>query len=477
MIYVLLMLFPLAVAGSCFVLRRQSQLVNWIGAATIAIQGWLALNTPIDQPARLLELSINYNALARLFLVVFCIGSLITLLVAMNAGHGEHFVATALVILSMCTAILIVQEPFMVATLLLLTSLLGSVQLVDQPLESTMLIRPQTLGMALKYTLMVVLGGLLLVVGFILATAFEQQLATTGPALRRAIFGLLLVGFSIRAGLIPFHLWLPDLLDETPPTTIFVQAGLLTTIALPVLLVALQTQPELLVGNVSGQRLLIGLGALSTLLGSAASLVTYHPRRAIAFLAIANMGLLSIGLGLTTVNGVSAALLGALNHVLAIALIAVGLALLERNVPGRREQAGAMRERPIAALAFVLGVLVLLGVPPFSGWVPKLMLISAAQSRGWLLELLIIAGFVMISLGAARLLRRVLLRPREGPTTRSLFSDDLDRLAVAHVPYAPTALLAMILLLALGLIIAGVWPQPIVVQLDQTVRSFTFLSR
>lgn len=477
MIYVLLMLFPLAIAAGCFILRRQARLVSWISVATVAVEGWLAVTAPIDQPARLLDLAINYTPLGQLVLVTACLGTLLILLLTAYLEHGEYFVATLLLILSLAAAIMIVQEPFVIATLLLLASLIGSVQLVDQPLNSVTLIRPQTLGMALKYTLMAVLGGLLLLVGFMLATAFEQQLATTGPTLRRVIFGLLLVGFSIRAGLIPFHLWLPDLVDETPPPIMFVQAGLLTVLALPVLLVALQTQPELLVGNTSGQRLLIGIGALSTLLGAAAALMTYHPRRAIAFLAIANMGLLTIGLGLSTANGIASALLGALNHMLALALITLGLALLERPVPGRREQAGGLRERPLAALAFVLGVLVLLGVPPFSGFVPRLMLLAAAQTRGWPIGVLVVAGLVLFAMGAARLLRRVLLQPREGPTTRSLFSDDLDRLAIADVPYAPWPLLVVIVGLAIGTIVAGVWPQPIVVQLNETIRSLTFLPR
>lgn len=477
MIYVLLMLFPLAIAGGCFVLRREPRLVSWAAVAAVLVEGWLALTAPIDQPARLLDLAITYNALGRLVLVTACLGMLLIMLLTTYVEPDEYFVATALLILSITAAIMIVQEPFVIATLLLLASLIGSVQLVDQPRGSATLLRPQTLGMALKYTLMAVLGGLLLIVGFMLATAFEQQLATSGPSLRRVIFGLLIVGFSIRAGLIPFHLWLPDLLDETPPPIIFVQVGLLSVLALPVLLVALQTQPELLVGNPSGQRLLIGLGALSTLLGAIAALVTYHPRRALAFLAIANMGLLTIGLGLNTANGVASALLGALNHLLGLALIALGLALLERPVPGRREQAGGLRERPIAALAFALGIFVQVGVPPFSGFVPKLMLIMAAQTRGWLIQLLVLAGLVLCGIGAARILRRVLLQPREGPTTRSLFSDDLDRLSVAHVPYAPPLLIVVIVALAIGAVIVGVWPQPIVDQVNETVRSLTFLSQ
>lgn len=475
MMYLLLILFPLAIAGGSFVLRRDSVFVGWAGIVALAAEIWLALSTPVDQPAQLLGISVNYTPLSRLFLATFGLGCLIVALTTTSRPHGEYFIATTLLIMSAGAAILLVQEPFVVAVLLLLASLIGGLQLVDQPVDSGSLVRPQTLGMALKYTLLAALGGVLLLIGFLLATTYDPQLATGSPVLTHAVFGLLLVGFSLRAGLIPFHVWLPDVLDETPPSTLFVQAGLLTILAIPVLLVALQTQPQLLVGNTSGQRLLLGLGGLSAILGGLWALTAAHTRRALAFLVIANLGLLTLGLGMITVLGVGAALLGAINHVLGVALIALGLSLLEQPVPGRREQAGALRERPIAALAFLLGVLLLLGVPPLSGFVPKLMLVAASRGQGWLLGLLIGAGLVLNGLAGARLLRRVLLLPRDTPTTRSLFSDDLDRLAAPTAPYAPRLLLAVILVLALASVVAGLWPQPIVAQVDQIVRALSFL--
>jgi formate hydrogenlyase subunit 3/multisubunit Na+/H+ antiporter MnhD subunit len=471
------MLFPLAMAGGCFVLRRHSRMVGWAGAAAVGAELWLALSAPIDQPSQLLGVSINYNELGQLFLAVFCLGALITMLTTTFVVHGEHFVAMLLLILSLGAAMLILQEPLLVAALLLLASLLGGVQLIDQPVDSPTLLRPQTLGMAIKYTLLVALAGLLLLIGFILATAYTQQLASSGPTLTRVIFGVLIAGFSLRLGLIPFHLWLPDMLDETPPPTIFVHVGLLTILALPVLLVALQTQPQLIVGNVGGQRLLLGLGGLSALAGSGLALGSVRVRRSVAFLTIANAGLLTIGLGITTVIGVTAALLGALNHVLGVALITLGLALLEESIPGRREQAGAMRERPLAAAAFLLGVLLLLGVPPFGGFLPKLMLIASSQERGWLVTLIVGLSLVLSGAAGAKLLRQVLLQPREIAPTRSLLSDDIERLTTVGVPYAPRVLQVLILALLIGSLVAGIWPQPIVARLDASVRALSFLSQ
>jgi len=475
--YLLLILFPVAMAGGTYVLRRQRQLVEWAGAATIITELLLALTTPLNQPAQLLDVSINYTQLGQLFLVTFCLGGLVATLTTGVTEHGEHCIGVFLLILGISAAIMIVQEPLAVAVLLLLASLLGGVQLVDQPVDSPTLLRPQTISMALRYTLLVVLGGLLLIIGFTLATAFDQELAASGPVLAQVVFGLLLLGFGVRFGLIPFHVWLPDLLDETPTATSFVHIGLLTVLAVPVLLVALQTQPQLLVGNTSGQRVLIGLGAISALVGGVFAILAEGSRRMIAFLTIANLGQLTIGLGSISVLGVGSALLGALNHIIGIALLVLGLALLEQSIPGRREQAGALRERPIAALALMIGVFLLLGVPPLSGFVPKLMLLVASYQYGTATGLATAASIVLCGIAGAKLLRQLLLRPKSETTNHSLLTDDFDRLALVTVDYAPRPLLALILVLAAASLAIGIWPEPLIVRLDQVVQTLTFLSQ
>ncbi len=474
MSYLLLIIFPLAMAGGAFALRRDTRLTGWFGVAAIVVELWLALSVPLDLPAQVLEITVGYDQFDRLFLATLCLSSLFVAGSFLVTPPGEYWIATLLLLLGASAAMLVIQEPLVVVTLLLLAGLLGGMQLVDQPVGSALLLRPQTLAMAIKYMVLVALGGLFLLIAFVLATAFERQLAGSSVALMRVIFGLLLIGAAVRLGLIPFHLWVPDVVEETPPPTMFVHAGLLTMLALPVVLVALQTQPQLLIGNVSGRWLLIGLGSFSTLLGGVVALLTSEQRRALAFLLIANVGLLAIGLGIGTIAGVSAALLGALHHVVATALIAVAVTLLERPVPGRREQAGALRERPVAALSLLLGVLVLLGAPPFSGWTARLMLIAAA-GESWLTLAPTFGGLALMGLSAARLLQRALLRPPETPSVRGLLSDDLARLQVVELSYAPPLLLGALLAVGAGLLLAGLWPYPIMAQVDVTVRSFSFL--
>jgi formate hydrogenlyase subunit 3/multisubunit Na+/H+ antiporter MnhD subunit len=180
---------------------------------------------------------------------------------------------------------------------------------------------------------------------------------------------------------------------------------------------------------------------------------------------------------MTSATGIGVALLTSLNHILGLAIMTIGLTLLEQPIAGRREQAGAMRERPIAALALLLGTLLLVGVPPLSGFVPKLMMLTAAAETAWAMQILIGGSFVLSSLAATRMLRRVLLLPPETLTTRSLISADVERLGAVEVPYISRTLVVLILLLAFISLAGGIWPQPIMRQIDDYARSLPFIQQ
>ena len=66
MTYLLLIFFPVAMAASCFVLRKQTRLVILGAVATMLVQIALVAQLPLDQPARLLGLTLNLDPLGRL---------------------------------------------------------------------------------------------------------------------------------------------------------------------------------------------------------------------------------------------------------------------------------------------------------------------------------------------------------------------------------------------------------------------------
>jgi len=470
----LLVLFPLAMAGGCVALHAP-RLVLAVGLATLVVEGMLALSAPLEQPARLLEVGISYDRLGRIVLVSTCIGALAATLAAAVSEHSRYFVATELLIVSCSAAMCIADEPLLLTGLLLLGGLAGGVQLADRPSGSIELIRPRRLAIALRYTVLIALGGLVMLLG---ATVLGTRLTTTGAVLQRLVFGLLVFGYAVRSGLVPFHSWVPEIADDAPPSTAALHAGVLAVLALPVLLSALQAQPELLASNAAASRLLIGLGTISALAGGALG-ARASAGRSLAYLAIANLGLLTIGVGIGSSTGLGAALLGMMGHVLGIALTALGLALLSRS-PGRRREA-KQRGRWPGALALLVGVLLVAGLPPFAGFASKLLLLAAAWQYGALVAGLVVAGITAQALAAGRLLSNA-MRPQPAA---SMYPADEEPTALPSRPEpAPLGaagnagpsrvLLGLTMLLSLAAAVAGVWQLPLTAEVDRAVGSFSF---
>src|SRR5258707_12926605 len=101
MIYVLLIFFPIAMAASCFLLRKQTQLVILGAVATMLVQIALVVRLPVDQPARLLGLTLNLDPLGRLFMLAFLSIGALAFLATWRIPHGENFGPIALVILGL----------------------------------------------------------------------------------------------------------------------------------------------------------------------------------------------------------------------------------------------------------------------------------------------------------------------------------------------------------------------------------------
>jgi formate hydrogenlyase subunit 3/multisubunit Na+/H+ antiporter MnhD subunit len=101
MVYLLLITFPIVMSASSFLLRKQTRLIIITAIATALAQIALVTQLPIDEPARMLGLTLTLDPLGRLFLLAFlCIGAL-SFLVTWWLPHGENFVPITLLILGM----------------------------------------------------------------------------------------------------------------------------------------------------------------------------------------------------------------------------------------------------------------------------------------------------------------------------------------------------------------------------------------
>ncbi|HEX9370387.1 MAG TPA: proton-conducting transporter membrane subunit [Roseiflexaceae bacterium] len=482
MVYLLLIAFPIIMSVSCFVLRKQTRLVIVAAATTALAQIALVAQLPLDEPARLLGLTLTLDPLSRLFLLAFLCGGALSFLATWRLPHGENFVPVALLILGMiCAILLLLQEPFTVSLLLISAGLAAVLAIVDLPTGSSSLVGRATIATALKYLVLMVIAGVMMYMAFVLVSIYRPGDVAGRVAPAHLILALMVVGFGLRLAVVPFHSWLPDLSQDAAP---MVSAFIITVINITSLLFLINTFqffPVLVAENERGMRILMGIGVMTAGLGAVLALAQTNMRRTVGYLLVYDAGMVLFGLATTTPLGLTGAVFEAFNQIIVVLLLFICLGLLERpdGRPANVVRRDLLRRWPIAGVGFLGGGLALLGLPPFNGFVSKLLLYqAAAQSGGIYLALLLLATGVAL-LALLRLARDRLLGPDEDAPAEEtpilLGTTDLDRPVERRLEREPRgmALLAGALL-ALCLAI-GLYPEPLLATINDVIRGLTFI--
>jgi formate hydrogenlyase subunit 3/multisubunit Na+/H+ antiporter MnhD subunit len=186
------------------------------------------------------------------------------------------------------------------------------------------------------------------------------------------------------------------------------------------------------------------------------------------------------GLASFSTLGLSGAILAALSQVLAVTLIFVSLGLLER--PDGRSPAlvrhDLLRRWPVAGAGLIVGMLTLLGVPPFSGAMGRLLIYQAAAAQSPIELLILLCATVLAGLGFGRAAFTYLIGPSdEAPAVAPLLlgETELDRPAPRRLQPEPASTAVLTILLLGACLAVGLYPGPILATIAEALRSLTFL--
>jgi hydrogenase-4 component F len=226
----------------------------------------------------------------------------------------------------------------------------------------------------------------------------------------RVAFALLVLGFGAKAGLLPFHSWLPDAHSQAPAPVSALMSGVLLSVAAYALLRhQVVAAPALDPRFVRALLLTIGLASLAFAASMLLSQVDY--KRMLAYSSIEHMGLVAIGVGIGTRAAIAAVLLHILGHGLAKAVLFCGAGQILRAEGSSRiaDVGGLLVRRPALAGAFALGLVALLGLPPFSLFASEIALVrSGAEADLGAVVIaavaLVLVAFVAISVRGAGML-------------------------------------------------------------------------
>lgn len=227
------------------------------------------------------------------------------------------------------------------------------------------------------------------------------------PSVLRLAMALLVLGYGTKVGLAPLHSWLPDAHSQAPAPVSALMSGVLLTVAFYALLRFKAISDSALgVGYARGLLVIVGLASL---LVAASLLLTQRDyKRMLAYHSIEHMGLIALGAAAGTTLAIAAVLLHILGHGLAKAVLflASGEILLVEGTSAIEGVPTLLARRPVLGGIFGVGLLALLGLPPFSLFVSELNMIRAEidVGLGWVagISLLLMAVIFAAVMAHAR---------------------------------------------------------------------------
>ncbi len=225
--------------------------------------------------------------------------------------------------------------------------------------------------------------------------ALGDRVADLPPAVREALRLLFFLVFGIKAALFPLFFWLPDSYPTAPTSVTAVFAGLLTKVGVYAIL---RTQTVVFgVGDGSPDGFILVVAGATMLVGVLGAIAQDDVKRILSFHIVSQVGYMVFGIGLGTRAGLAATILFVVHHIpVKTALFLVGGLVEETTGSGALRRVGGLgRRMPAVAALFAPGALSLAGIPPFSGFFPKLALVQAGLAGG---QYAIVAVSIVVSL-------------------------------------------------------------------------------
>ncbi len=195
-------------------------------------------------------------------------------------------------------------------------------------------------------------------------------------------FVLLLVGFGVKAAIVPFHAWLPDAHPSAPaPISAMLSGVVIKALGIYVIV--------RLVYNLFGMtplisNLLIYSGVISMMIGVLMALGQWDFKRLLACHSISQMGYIVLGFGLGTPLGILGGAFHLFNHSLFKSLLFLNSGSVEYETETRNlEKLGCLSQKmPVTSATSLIASLSISGIPPFNGFWSKLIIIIAAVQAG-----------------------------------------------------------------------------------------------
>ncbi len=212
------------------------------------------------------------------------------------------------------------------------------------------------------------------------------------------------MGFAVLGGIFPFHNWSPDGHVAAPTAVSMFHAGVLMKLgAFAALRVGIMLLPE---GAKQWAWLIFGLAMVNVVYGAFIAMIQTDLKYVIGFSSVSHMGLVTLGFSTLTREGMIGAGMQMFSHGVMTALFfaAVGMVYDRAHTRQIPELGGMSKPLPWVAIAFIVGGLVSMGMPGFSGFVAEFPIFMGVWKTHWLaaviasLSIVITAAYILLAI-------------------------------------------------------------------------------
>ncbi len=305
-----------------------------------------------------------------------------------------------------------------------------------------------------------------------------------GLGLLTAIFFLALLGFGLKAGLMPLHFWLPSAHANAPCHVSAIMSGVLIKMGIYglVRITGLLPEPPLAWGG-----LLLILGGISGVLGVVFALAQHDLKRLLAYHSVENIGIIVMGMGLAMTGrslgrpewvclGLAGCLLHVWNHALFKGLLFLSTGSIVHAVHTRviDRLGGLAKPMPWTAGLFLVGAVAICGLPPLNGFVSELLiylgLFRSVSLDGGRAGMAAAAGAPVLALIGALAIACFV------KVYGTVFLGTARSADTCHAHEAPASMLAPMGVLAACCAAIGVLPFAVAPALDRAIGAWTPLA-
>jgi len=312
--------------------------------------------------------------------------------------------------------------------------------------------------------------------------AFRHPDTPLPQGLRTAAFVAALIGFGTKAGIVPLHVWLPYAHPAAPSHISALMSGVMIKTAIYALI---RVYFDFLGGQFPWWWgfLVLGIGAVSALLGVMYALMEHDLKSLLAFHSVENIGIILLGIGAGMVFqtyglkefaalGLLAGLYHTINHALfkALLFLGAGSLLYATHTRNMEEYGGLLRRMPWTGFFFLIGAVSISALPPTNGFVSEWLVF---QSLFLSFQLPTLFLKLMLPIAAAMLALTSVLALACFAKAFGISFLALPRSTHArHAGEVPVPMRLGMALLAVVCVTLGVAPMVVVPLLDRVVAPF-----